>query len=351
MSIKTRGARAVTGANPFGVAPDRDLLNEPRLDIPHWGETMYFGIWSPEESVGIWIHTGRCPEDLGLWWAQTVAMLPRGKLLMDRSWGRSADDRGPSTGNLVIRCDEPLQGWRLRYDGAGEHTTTEQAARGPVGAGPCLPFRFDVRLKAMAPVWDMDAALGIEDLGWAHVHHEQALRSTGELVFEEQTFRLDGVCFRDHSAGPRDFTTLGGDQFFNAISPHTGRVAHGLINWKQDGKVDHRTFATYSDGTYELFGEGTMTGIEDPVMHSPRDIVVRVGAGAKQVTLRGEVLHGFTVSLLEPNININGAALFHPDPLILTEGFVRWTWPDGDVGYGKFERDYRLRMIPSVDPR
>jgi hypothetical protein len=351
VSTETRLARTVGGENPFGVAPTGDLLQTPQPAVPDWGETMYFGIWNSDESVGIWIHTGRCPEDVGLWWAQTVAMLPDGVLLMDRSWGRPRDERGPSTDNLQVVCEEPLQAWRLGYDGAGEHTTTEQAARGPVGAGPCLPFRFDVRLRAIAPVWDMDRALGIEDLSWAHVHHEQALRSTGELIACGRTYSLDGVCFRDHSAGPRDVTNLGGDQFFNAISPETGRVAHGLINWKQDGAVDHRTFATYSDGRYALFAEGEMTGIEDPVKHSPREIVIRIGGGEESTVLTGQVQHGFTVSLIEPNVNINGAALFHPDPLILTESFVRYMWPDGDVGYGKLERDYRLRMIPSVAPR
>ncbi|HEY1967922.1 MAG TPA: hypothetical protein VGH89_08245 [Pseudonocardia sp.] len=352
MSTAVRNGRIVTGANPFAVRPEGDRLQTPRLDIPHWGETMYFHVWNPEQGVGIWIHTGRCPEKLDLWWAQTVALLPGGRLLMDRSWGYPGDDSGPATENLRIRNEEPLTNWTLHYDGAGEATTTEAAAAGPVGAGPCLPFQFEVTLAALTPVWDMDAALGIgDDLGWAHMHHEQALSATGTLTTTDGRYRLDGVSFRDHSCGPRDFTNLGGDQFFNAVSP-SGRVAHGLINWKQDDKVDHRTFAICENGRYELFPRGEMSGIADRVRHEPRDITVTVGGGDQgATTLRGRWLHGFTVSLLEPNVNINGAASFHPDPLILTEGIIEWTWPDGEVGWGKFERDYRLRMIPSPDPR
>jgi hypothetical protein len=245
----------------------------------------------------------------------------------------------------------PLESWTLRYAGAGEATTTRGAASGPVGAGPCVPFSFEVSLTALSPVWDMDAALGIDALNWAHIHYEQAHTSTGTLTVDGKDYRLDGVGFRDHSAGPRDLTDLGGDQFFNAVSP-SGRVAHGLVNWRQDGTVDHRTFATYQDGRYELFPNGDMTGISDRVRHEPRNVVMNIGGGDQDlISLRGEVLHGFTVSLLEPNVNINGAALFHPDPLILTEGILRYTWPDGEVGYGKFERDFRLRMIPSVEPR
>ncbi len=270
---------------------------------------------------------------------------------MDRSWGRPVDDLGPATANLTVRNETPLHQWTLRYDGAGEVTTTLGAASGPIGSGPCHPMRFSVSLTAVSPVWDMDAALGIGGVEWAHMHHEQAFLSKGVLIVGDREYRLDGVGFRDHSSGPRDFTNLGGDQFFNAVSL-SGRVAHGLVNWKQDGTVDHRTFATYENQHYEFFPDGDMSGITDRLQHEPRSVVMNIGGGeTDRITLHGEVVHGFTVSLLEPNVNINGAALFHPDPLILTEGIVRYTWPDGVIGYGKFERDYRLRMIPSEEPR
>ncbi|WP_202033251.1 hypothetical protein [Nocardioides sp. WS12] len=335
--------------NPFDVDGEHDLLHAPPEGVAGWSETMYFSVWNPDAGVGVWIHTGRCPEDPDLWWAQTAALLPDGALLMDMSWGRPVDRRGPSTGNLTVRCEEPLTRWTLSFDGAGEATTTERTAQGPVGAGPCLPFAFDVELNAISPVWDMDRALGITDLSWAHMHHEQAFRTTGELRVGERSWRLDGVGFRDHSHGPRDFTSLGGDHFFNVVSPTTGRVAHGLVNWRQDGSVDHRTFATYSESDgYQLFATGSMIGLQDPVTHSPRGITVHVG---DDLVLTGEVLHGLTVSLIEPNININGLAAFHPDPLVLTESMIRLEWPDGDVAYGMLERDYRSRLLPSPEAR
>src|SRR5271155_2204156 len=190
-----RPSRQAAGqlANPFGLAPSADGLNAPRPDIPHWGETMYFHAWNPEGGVGVWIHAGRCPERLDLWWAQTIAMLPGDRLVMDRSWGSAGNgQRSFSTGNFTATCIEPLARWQLSYDGAGEVTTTADAAARPIGTRECRPFAFDVDLDAAAPLWDMDAALGIGDLGWAHVHHEQALFSQGTLIADGESYDLAG---------------------------------------------------------------------------------------------------------------------------------------------------------------
>ncbi len=73
---------------PFRVNPDADLLHGVPIDVPGgWSETMFFHIWSPAQEVGVFIHCGRWPDDPDLWWAQVIAMLPDGRLLVDRSWG------------------------------------------------------------------------------------------------------------------------------------------------------------------------------------------------------------------------------------------------------------------------
>ena len=208
-----------TGDNPFGVEPTSDLLHAIPAGRPDWSETMYFHVWSPDNGVGCFIHVGRWPSDLDLWWAQTIALLPDGQLLVDRSWGRAPDDRGPATGNLRIICEEPLRRWRLRFDGAGESTTRERMADGPIGAGPARAFSFDVELRAAAPVWDMHGALNvkkaeIEGLSWANFHHTQGFTATGTLSAEDKSWELTGVAHRDHSSGHRDVGELGGLHFF-----------------------------------------------------------------------------------------------------------------------------------------
>jgi hypothetical protein len=68
-----------------------DLNAEPRRDVPQWSETRWNGCWNPDAGVGLYMHMGRFRKDLDMWWAQTVAYLPEGRLAVDRSWGRAPD--------------------------------------------------------------------------------------------------------------------------------------------------------------------------------------------------------------------------------------------------------------------
>lgn len=345
--------RIIDGANPFGVDPRHDLLHAVEVGTPHWSETMYFHVWNPDAGVGVFVHVGRWPADLDLWWAQTIALLPDGELLVDRSWGRAADDRGPATGNLRVRCEEPLERWRLSFDGAGEPTTLARMAAGPVGAGVARAFRFEVELAAAAPVWDMHGAFGIDGLNWAAHHHTQGFTATGVLTSEGREWSLDGVAHRDHSSGPRDFSGFGGLHFFTFVFPETGRVVNGLVNWKRDETVDHRVYTIQQDGRCEIGPEVRVTGLTDLATHEPRKLTVTLDrADGETHELQAEWLHGYTLTLLEPNENINGVAHgVEEDPLIVTQGTVRVTAPDGQVGYGVIERDYRPSMLPSPDTR
>ncbi|MEZ0366045.1 hypothetical protein ACAG26_20425 [Mycobacterium sp. pUA109] len=354
----TAGAGSVwrvrTGDNPFDVDPALDLLCAVPEGIPGWSETMFFHVWSPAGHVGIFVHIGRWPGDLDLWWAQVIALLPNGVLLVDRSWGRAGDERGPATGNLRVACLEPLRRWRLTFDGAGQVTDLGSMAAAPVGAGTARDFGFEVELEAAAPVWDLHAALGIDGLNWASAHHTQGFRATGWLKSQGRRWALDGgVALRDHSSGPRDIGGLGGLHFFLVVFPGSGRVVNGLVNWRLDGRVDHRTYAFQEAGRCETGGEVRVTGLESYVSHEPRQLQITLGRADGSVhTMDAEWLHGYTLTLLEPNENINGVDIsVQQDPLIITQGTVRVAASDGEVGYGVIERDYRPSMLPSPEER
>ncbi|TDH22427.1 hypothetical protein [Mycobacteroides franklinii] len=345
------------GDNPFEVEPAGDLLCSVPRHQTRWSETMYFHVWSPEEGVGVFVHTGRWPGDLDLWWAQTIAMLPDGELLVDRSWGRAADDRGPATGNLRVTCVEPLRLWCLNFDGTGAVAGLGSMAIGPVGAGPVRSLSFDVELSAAAPVWDMGAALGgytpqINNLSWAAFHHAQGFYATGQLRSADRRWRISGVGSRDHSRGVRDVTDLGGLQFFFLVFPKSGRVANGLVNWKPDGTVDHRVFSVQENGRCETGYDVRVTGLQSYLTHQPHRLIVTMARQSGAYRLEAEWLHGYSLTLLSPNENINGVDLSsQPDALVITQSTVRAVAPDGEIGYGVIERDYRPAMLPSPQER
>jgi hypothetical protein len=344
-------SRILLGENPFNVAAEHELLHPVQRDVPYWSETMFFQIWSPDEGVGVFLHIGRWPGDLDLWWAQVIAMLPDGELLVDRSWGRASDSRGPATGNLRVECAEPLKKWRVTFDGAGEPTTLARMALGPVGAGRATALKFSVEMEAAAPVWDMHGALGFDNLSWAAFHHTQGLRSSGSMSSEGRSWDLTGVAYRDHSSGPRHFADFGGLHFFVIVFPESGRVANGLVNWRRHGEIDLRVVTIQKDGRCEIGSDVKITGLADLATHAPHRVTISIG-GEDPHEYTADRLHGYTLSLLEPNLNINGAAHGEEDdPLFVTQGAFRVTAEDGEIGWGVIERDYRASMLPAPEPR
>jgi hypothetical protein len=345
--------RRVLGDNPFGVEPGLDLLHAVPVEVPGWSETMYFHVWSPEHRVGVFVHAGRWPADLDLWWAQVIAMLPDGELLVDRSWGRAVDERGPATGNLRVTCTTPLRSWRLAFDGAGAVSNLEAMTAGPVGGGRARAFSFDLELQAVAPVWDMHGALGIDGLSWASFHHTQGFHATGRLTVGSRSWDVDGVAHRDHSSGPRDIGGLGGLHFFVVVFPRTGRVVNGLVNWRRDGQVDHRTFCIQQAGVCEIGTDVRVTGLHSIATHQPRRMTITLSrADESMQVLKATWLHGYSLTYLQPNENINGVDLVsQPDPVVVTQSTVRVVAADGEVGYGVIERDYRPSMLPSTEER
>ena len=80
-------------------------------------ETRWHGCWNADEGVGLFLHVGRFRADLDIWWAQSVAYLPEGRLVVDRAWGPVPDKDGVRIGNLDISLAE--SGWSSHFDGVG----------------------------------------------------------------------------------------------------------------------------------------------------------------------------------------------------------------------------------------
>jgi hypothetical protein len=340
-------ARVLRGNNPFDVAPERDAVQPPATDVPLWNETWFFSTWSPENEIGLFVHAGVHPTDPTVWYAQVIVYLPGEELLVDRSFGRSTPGQGPSTGSFTVTIEEPLHRWRLRFDGAGERTTPDATGRGPVGAGPSVPLSFDVTLTAAGPLWDLFAATGMDHLSWAGMHHEQNTRSRGTMRVDGAEWDLDGYGFRDHSTGPRDFTRLGGDRFWGFVSPTTGRGCQGIMVWNRDGELELSSGAYYLGDEVELIDGGiSLTGLADTFGNPTELEIAFTRADGQTLAATGRILHTVTISILDPNSNVNGTWL-EGDPLILAESQVRFDWPDGDVLYGHLERVARLSSLDS----
>jgi hypothetical protein len=360
MSTGISQPRILNGDNPFAVALDHYAASaKPDYADPLWSETHFWSVWNPRDRIGLFLHVGTTPEDADLWWAQVFAYLPNGLALADRSWGRSPDRRGPTTGNFRARS-AALGHFSLSFDGAGELVDGHDMATRIVGAGPALPLRFQVDLAPAMPVWDLFKATEIGEREWGGVHHEQVHTSRGWLEVAGEhggRWSLDGCSFRDHSIGHRDFSGLGGDHLFGVHFPDSGRSVQLLIMWNAEGEVEVRAASIWENGQLELVGDVEMTGAEHG-RKPPRSLTQLTGephefdlwldrVSGEHVLARCEVQHTIVMSNTSPNTNLNGAALEAGEKaLLLAECQLQITWPDGEVGWGHLERTYRRNLLP-----
>jgi hypothetical protein len=338
-------ARVLTGGNPFEVPAEMDLPRPPQYDVPNYSETYYYSIWDPAQGVGVLLHIGRVRNAIDLWWARTIAYLPGDRLIIDRSFGRSRDDRGPSSGNLTLHCNEPMVNWTLSFDGAGEDTTRDAAARSPIGAGPFQPMSFQLDATAMFPVWDLPAALqggrrtgdpsGMSGLS---SHLEQAMKVTGELVVGDQRWQLDAIAYRDHSWGPRDLEGWDCSSFFYAIFPESGRLMSGVQLYDTPGHAVTSIGYICENDQLEIVTDLDLPLTRSVAKASPELPISMRRLDGTRISLVGRVHHGVPITIGWPNMNVNGVL---PDPsrsLVLNEDTGSYETADGEMGYGASER-------------
>jgi hypothetical protein len=286
---------------------------------------------------------GRFRQDLEVWWAQTVAYLPDGVLVVDRSWGRSLDRRGVRTGPFELHITDA--GWRSSFDGVGELTTVRALARAPRGSSaPSTPVRWEVSAEASSPVWDLYGGAGDKQDFAGDAHIQQGFRTEGTLVAGGREYRLDGVGFKDHSSGVRKWDGYRSHHFTLAVMP--GWTLHEVVMLSQDGDPRPPMGALFRGGEQLALERSELPPLQDAEGGPGAAELVVKPAGEDELALQLELLHGLPMTVTEDNDNVNGVDWEAAgDPIVLVEGIGRVTAPDGTVGHGMFERGVRRSML------
>lgn len=322
---------------------DRNVA--PKHDVPMWSETRWNGCWNAEAGVGIYLHMGRFRKDLDIWWVQTVAYLPGSEIAVDRVWARVTEDDGVRAGGFDLTLTE--DGWTSTYDGVLELTTTEQLTRAVRGSGaPSVPVRWEISATPATPVWDLEdegAKSGSNDFA-GDAHLQQGMRTTGSLTVEGTEYSLDGIGWKDHSSGVRDFTHWGGHAFTlcvlddmtlhaGAMHPAGGRPSMYFGKCYRNG--DNGTAVT-------SFEAPTLTDLDVP---GPLRCSVGLADGTT-IGFTAEQVHALPMTLTLDNDNINGLDWDGPRAsTCLIEGISRLTFDDGRVGYAHLERSNALAEL------
>jgi hypothetical protein len=326
-------------SNPLEVPPEADYFDDPQHGVPRWNETTFFEAWSPETGIGVFLHMGRYPADLDLWWCQAITYLPGGVLTSEVHWGRNPGD-GARTANLSIDVRDPLRHWALHYDGAGELTDSARLVRELSGAGVRVPVRWELEATAASPVWNLrPAADGTMPDFAQSSHSQQAYLVHGAVTVDGREHRFEGVGCNDHSRGARDLTHFGGDQWVVAVMP--GYTFHAINVWRANDEPvltagawfdahGHRSVTARRHNEHEITGE-------------PRTFELVVDDAATERHFKIEVLHGCKICVTQQHDNLNGIAWHLPgDTVLLGESPIRVRDQQGRIGFGHLERAMRL---------
>jgi hypothetical protein len=317
---------------------------QPNRDVPKWSETRWNGCWNPDHGVGLYLHMGRFRDDLELWWAQTVAYLPNGRLVVDRSWGRQTDVACVRTG--VFELENTAAGWRSRYDGAPQLTTLEALVQAPQGsAAPSVPVRWQVDAEPVSPVWDLYSGRhASKEVFAGDTHIQQAYATAGELTVGDRTYRLDGVGYKDHSSGARVWDGYGAHNFLLAVMP--GWSMHAIMLYGPNGEPRGPLGAVFRDGKQiplARFELEPLTGL----LEDSRSYAVTIGlAGGETLDLVAERLHEVPITITDEGDNVTGIDWMAALPAtVIQEAAAKLTMADGTVGYSFFERGARRQAL------
>jgi hypothetical protein len=225
-------------AGEVGVQPEDEGLHTPVFD-PLWSESFYLNFSDSRGQLGGFTRIARHParhEVEGL----LCVYLPAGGIGIVHLTGKiEPGDQSIQAGRLVYECMEPLNRWRVHYDGdvhvfADPSLVTAALLPGappPVKQHAVLdldqsalhaPFFYpNYRTVTVPPPHRPPAKVGFrralrralrrpaEIVSALHMrsgrHYEQSMRVSGSGAFNGEHWTFEGSGHRDHSWGPRDW--------------------------------------------------------------------------------------------------------------------------------------------------
>jgi hypothetical protein len=261
------------------LTPTDDRFH-PRSDDPYWNESAWFGFNIPERLISGWVYFYHRPNmnytvgGVALWdpsgehewdclhydWGETVALAP-GAEMFDFT----------SANGLTVTCDEPLKSFSLRYENHGCRLALDWDA--------FMEPQESMRLDATGNPVNSELPAGSEEWGSAHYEHGGHIRGTVSLAGEQLT--VDCLGLRDHSWGPRRYTTNPRGDFASVFTSERNgfcMFAVGAQPRELDpmvGVADRLVFGWYlRDGEPSRLVSGTRTVIERDEQGRPQRIVV-----------------------------------------------------------------------------
>ncbi|MBI3225423.1 MAG: hypothetical protein HYZ39_10230 [Mycolicibacterium cosmeticum] len=298
----------------FHIPPTADYL---------WAETTYFAITIPEERLMVSVYVVY-RKGLGVMSADVTAF---GALADTRAECLYHDNHqhlpAPETmtdmttpTGLRIRCSNPRD-YRIDYVGFDD-TELHVDFKG-------LMEPFDIRDPMHSPkaTADSKAAAESSGLGTAYNgHFDLTGRITGTLKLRGKEYEVDCIETMDHSWGPRPETHLADSGWQHA---HFGEdlVFHWIVLCDYSKPVGEQHALAHG----YVLDDGVVHGLTALKLRTIRTGVVTVAHELEVTDVRGKVWN------LYGSAEIGAPWVCYISALVYV-AMMRWTLPDGRVGYG-----------------
>jgi hypothetical protein len=299
-----------------------------------WCENYAFVCGDEQAQISLIMCTGCQPFDTSLWHEMLVIGLPGARTFSWKSAGRGAAKNGPGAALGRWRCEQPGARWRYQFSGFGRVVDTAGLANGPLQDGPWTRADLDLVFEAAGPVWNLSQD-NLEH-AWEHSHYEQLGRVTGTVTIDGSEVAFDGTGHRDHSRGPRDFTSVLDHAWVDCLFP--GGRFFALYRMRLPGGADGVAVACIGD-------QNSVTSVkvlamplldEDPSSHERYAIVLETADGRE--TIEAEIVAPLgTTSYMTPNWMAVGAGTAPEVTHIVSDGATRFVWA-GEQGFGHTQR-------------
>jgi len=313
----------------------QDIEFHTPADAGHtWSETNFFCASVPEERVMITFYTlfrkgiGVMLSDIAIYgaFADNRAEL----LYIDSQQQLPACERlsDYTTANGLSIKAHSLRDYRIDYVGFDD-TEAHLDFRG-------LHEPFDINDPAHSPKAVEDPARRADAAGQGEAyanHFDLTGRITGTLKVRGKTYKVDCIETMDHSWGRRPEVGL---RTLGWMHAHFGEDL--AIHWINHFDLTKQTDVAHSLAHGYVVENGRVTGLKDLDLRVTRHGVLPIAIEASATDANGRV------------IRLNGAAqLAAPwtpyTCVLLGVALMRWTLPDGRVGYGHAQEVYPLDLV------
>lgn len=298
---------------------------------PMWCENFALVANDPARARGIWVHFSRQAWDLSLYRETILISLSEDQILVLKDLGRGGTQYGPGGATCRLQCEDVGQRWRLTGHGSGRVVSIGDLTDTPVTDGPLSEFDLDLVFEAAGSPWIMGGA-DIANV-WEKSHYEQLGRIHGSITVAGEAMPFEGTGNRDHSRGPRDFTSVRDHVWSSCLFPDGRFFAFYVVRSTESAPTVAVGFLGDSTETSPVTVELAMLCESADI--SRYTFALRHKNGVE--TIEAEVFPFATMSFLSPNDMVIGRSLHPAARQVVQEARARFTWGQ-TTGWGHSER-------------